>query len=64
MGLYIDEDTLQAELLRMNFCHILIGCLSADSPLLLRKAATDFIMTTGRFPDITNAFIDQKVLDW
>lgn len=64
MALYIADKTLQSELLTMDFCKIMIPCLSADSPFPLRTAATDFLLIAAQFPVLSDRFIDCKVLNW
>lgn len=64
MTAYISEESLQYELLRMDFCNILIECLSTAEPIVLKKAAVDFIMACKKYSDLTDNFIMQKVLDW
>lgn len=64
MTAYISEDSLQFELLRMDFCTILIECLTISDPIVLKKTAVDFIMACRKYPELTDKFIMQKVLDW
>lgn len=47
-----------------DFYTILSQCLSTDSPILLRKAVTDFILSLQKSPKLTDEFIDRKLLDW
>lgn len=56
---------LEAQLIdSTDFHSILSKSLSADSPILLRKAATDFILSLQKSPKLTDEFIDRKLLDW
>lgn len=64
MTAFISEESLQLELLRMDFCKILIECLSTSEPIVLKKSAIEFIMACAKYTELTDKFIMQKVLDW
>lgn len=64
MTAYISEESLQFELLLMDFCKILIECLTTSEPIVLKKTAIDFIMACRKYSELTDKFIMQRVLDW
>lgn len=60
---YVTEDAMQQELLNMDsHKHIIEGLLMRDN-YDLRKATVDMVLATRKYPDLTDMFIDKKVLD-
>lgn len=62
---YMDQEPLQDQLVDPSFAGIMIDALCGTTgPFILKKTAVDMVLASRRHVDLTDMFIDQKVVDW
>lgn len=60
---FLSEEPLRDELLMMDTHKHIIDCLLSEDSTL-RSATVNMMFSCCKYPDLSDMFIDKKVLDW